>query len=189
MTDNLEEEEGVEISLEEYLANIRPYSMDFGEFNKENYRNFLEEINNTNHIVNRDFYLDSNGGNASYINPMKRVIEKGDLKLIASDRIISAAFLLFLSTKVDKEILHNTYGMFHYPYPIGQRLNPNFTPQADSEIEKALLKKDYHDKKFFKELLEIDKETDKMLMKGGELVYNTAQLKKLLKKSNQMLGI
>ena len=183
-------EEENELTLEEYIQQCRPYNINFTEdISEESFLKFSKEVNDTNHILKRDLILSSFGGSARFIEPMSKIIEDGQINMFANFYICSAAFIIFFGTNTERQIMKNTVGMFHYPYINGAALTPDNKIRSESEFDKLFYEKTKkYDEKFFKELLEIDSKTHKMLKEGGELVYNESQMKKLLKKSEKMFG-
>jgi len=184
-----EVEEGQGISMQDYITEILPHNILFGEFSDENYLGLVHDLNTSKDFLNRQIYLQSYGGVATLITPIKNMIEESGVKLVASQYIASCAFILFFTSFVRKEILDDTLGMFHYPYYMGATVHPNDAIKFNSAFEKFQYDGYDFGVKFMRELLNITDKQHKMLLKGGELCFTTKELKKLLKKSNKMLGI
>ena len=184
-----EGEELKELTMQDYVTTVLPHNITFGEFTEENYHNLVHDLNTSKDYLVRNIYLRSYGGNASLISPMKNVVEEAGVKLIASQYIASAAFILFFTSRVNKEILDDTLGMFHYPYYVNATVNPNDNIKFHSKFEKFQHENYDFGVEFMRELLGITDKQHKMLLKGGELCFKTKELRKILKKSKKMLGI
>ena len=176
------------MSIEQFIAEQRPYVIPLGAITDKSYANFIHHVNDTNDILRRQVILDSPGGNATLINSIIHTVENNHLELVASSTIASAAFVIFFKSDVEKIVLDNTMGLFHYTWYNGASVGPDFKMVIDEESEKFFIEKGFCDEEFFKELLEIDKKKHKMLLKGGELLYNSEQLRELIVKADKLLG-
>lgn len=188
MSEELENKDSIDVTIEEYLDMMAPGFLKIGDYEQDALDSFLIDLNASRQIPKKLVYLDSNGGYTDFINPIIDALEATDCELIATNKIYSSAFITFFAANVNKRVLPNTIGMFHYPSMFGTDLNPNNTPRLkNSELGKALLEFGYPYREFFEELLEIDRKKHKKLMDGAELVYKYADLIKLLEKSEDLL--
>lgn len=189
MSEELNNEENIEVSIEEYLEMMTPGYLMIGDYEKEALENLLIDLNASRQVPKKIIYLDSNGGYTDFIHPIIDAIEMQPCELVATNKIYSSAFITFFAANVDKRILPDTIGMFHYPAMFSTDLNPNNTPRLkNSKLGKAILEFGYPYREYFEELLEIDKKRHKKLMDGDELVYKYKDLQKLLEKSKKILA-
>lgn len=186
---NEQSEEMVEISLSDYIYSTRSENILLGEYDETALFNFIEDLNKSIGTPRRTVYISSTGGYLDWVNIIIDALERGECELVATNRIYSAAFLTFFGTDVERRILPGTVGMFHYPFIARAKLHPDNTfDRGNSELAKleSTMKIPYEE--YFRELLGIDKQKHKELLKGGELIYKYKDLKKLLKKSKKLLA-
>jgi hypothetical protein len=175
--------------MEQFLLVTRPHIIGFEDFNDKEFDRFVQNINETNHLPNRQVFLKSYGGSADLISAFIEIVKNSQAKLVADSRIYSAGFISFFQANVERKILNSTVGMFHYPYLPSARLTPDNKLHVHTKLDDFLLKKaKWYDEKYFKELLEITTPMHKDLKEGGQLVYGTRDLRKILKKSEEMFG-
>lgn len=190
MKDETEIEEApVEMTFAEYINFSRPDYITLGDYEEGELGNFLGNLNETRTVPKRVVFLSSTGGFLDFVHIIIDALETADCELVACNRIYSAAFLTFFASDIDRRILPDTIGMFHYPYRIGATLRPdNVAKLSDEALDKLELKLKIPYEEYFKELLGIDKKKHKELLKGGELIYDYKGLQKLLKKSKKLLA-
>jgi len=167
-----------------------PHTIHIGDFEEDALLEFTRDINEAKEYLRKDVYINSRGGYVNMIAPMKDMLESNKANLIATTNIYSAGFILFFTTKVNREILDGTLGMFHYPFlPMAKLLPDNRVDTRDSKLMELEMKLRIPYEEYLKELLGITKTKHKALLKGEEMVYETKELRKLLEKSNKMLDI
>lgn len=174
---------------QEEIYSERKHIIEFGDFNEENYMDFLKEANASIEYPYRELLISSNGGNMIYVDPMKHVLEKGDFTITAYSHIISAGFILFMVTEVPKTVLRGTTGAFHFPFLNGVALNANNTLHIETKLQKEIYEKESYASDFFQELLGITNVKRKKLESNIDeyLIYDDKQLQKLADKSLLLL--
>jgi len=179
------EEEGVQMFTSE-----RKFIIEFEDFEQENYENFVRQVNDSIDQPFRDLFLSSNGGNLFLVEPMKRILEKGDFSITGYSHLLSAGFILYMYTNVEKEILPGTTGAFHFPYYRNQVLNHDKTLHYHSKIDEIIMQKEAYNADFFQELLDITNAKRKKLEANLNewLIYDDKKLRKLSEKSLKMLN-
>lgn len=174
---------------EEVFYSKRKFIIEFNDFSGENYERFLEEANNSIEHPFRDFHLASNGGKPYFINPIKKILEEGDFTMTGYSHLFSAGFLLYMYTDVEKVILENTVGAFHYPILSGVTLNNNNTLNVSSKLDKFMYDSEVYNVDFFRELLGITNAQHKKLEASADewLIYDYKKMRKLSDKSLRLL--
>ena len=153
------------------------------DFNTEGYENFIEDINNSEHIEDREIYLASEGGSTWTIEPFKKIIEDRQIPIITHSDLFSSALILVLITNTKITILKHTRAIFHYPYQTHIELNPDSSLRLQGKTNKKLQKDTFVDITQLKKILKINKKQHKKLMKGSNILYNYKQLRKILNKN------
>lgn len=128
-------------------------------------------------------YLCSDGGSMSIAHTITNIINENALvtKLIAYDRIESAAFYIFYNTICERDIIRDTYGMMHMTSWMIATTDGG-KPCGDSERFKLEHMKANiaYTKKFCNEMGFSEEETKKVLSNSEELFLPYKRIRQIL---------
>jgi len=152
--------------------------------NKEEFSELQDFLNNTGDNVNHIIYLSSTGGDPTLVKAFSHLLEVFKVKLVACGQISSAALDLFLISNVERQVLEDTYGVYHE----GVISNWDTDSKGNLKINKSyrdLLKQPIHHWKMIENFLEITPSELRNYKKGEDLYVNAGRIDKALKNSKK----
>lgn len=153
----------------------------FGEFNEDLLNRFVQFVN-TNKGIEKNIYLDSNGGKVFVMEIILDIINRNpdEFKIFAVEEIGSSAFILFLHVKCKRKLGMLTRGMYHLTSrEIRLNSNGKGTYHHD-EFQLKTPKLAYQRDLKIATKLGLTKDEMKRFKKGEEIYFDVNRIKQFL---------
>ena len=130
-------------------------------------------------------FFSSEGGDSDFVSVFKYVLEQYNVKIVAFNKVDSAALDILLATQVKRTILEDTIATYHFIEFEDITLNKNLEPRLSAKNIFEKDNTDTLDKNVRKSLGIFEEEHEKLLLEGEEYYFNTQELRKAIKNSKK----
>lgn len=130
-------------------------------------------------------FFTSEGGDPNLVSAFKTLLEVYNIKIVAYNRVDSAALDILLATHTDRVVLDGTIGTYHSIEFDEITLNKNLEPKLSDRDMFLKENGDVYDEGVRKSLGITGKKHDKLLLKGKEYYFKAEDLRKAIKNSSK----
>lgn len=148
--------------------------------------NFMQEVNAIEDKENIVVYLCSDGGNPALVSIFKDIIERHQMRLVACGIVYSAALDLFLLTNTPRTVLDQTICLVHRMSLRGIDADKFGHPTDDKTIVKIWSEFTWDED--VARLFNMNDEEIQEMHEGRDFYFNSDDLRKALKKSEEKFG-